>query len=190
MENNNVKLKRKVQLRRKESEPELVVTQENNDSKKSKTWLWILLGIIALGVIVYAILPKSDKNATESTAIANAATVVTEEAPSATQEQVATEEVNNDTVSDDTNAVPDETNKEAQESAQAKVETSVVNNEPTQPTSVASTSAPELSDDVQAEAMKVIRGDYGIGKKRKELLGSKYQTIQNRVNELKSEGIF
>ncbi len=38
--------------------------------------------------------------------------------------------------------------------------------------------------------MKVIRGEYGIGQERKDKLGAKYQPIQNRVNELKREGVF
>jgi hypothetical protein len=38
--------------------------------------------------------------------------------------------------------------------------------------------------------MKVIRGDYGDGEERKEKLGSNYQSIQSRVNELKREGVF
>lgn len=47
-----------------------------------------------------------------------------------------------------------------------------------------------VSNDIEAEAMKVIRGDYGIGQERKDRLGDKYQPIQNRVNELKREGVF
>ena len=47
-----------------------------------------------------------------------------------------------------------------------------------------------VSDDVETEALKVIRGDYGVGQERKDKLGEKYQPIQNRVNELKREGLF
>ncbi len=46
------------------------------------------------------------------------------------------------------------------------------------------------SEDVETEAMKVIRGDYGNVPERKERLGSRYQAIQNRVNELKRKGVF
>ena len=46
------------------------------------------------------------------------------------------------------------------------------------------------SFDVEAEALKTIRGDYGNNPQRKELLGDKYQRIQKRVNELKREGVF
>ena len=47
-----------------------------------------------------------------------------------------------------------------------------------------------ISNDIEAEAIKVIRGDYGLGQERKDKLGAKYQIIQSRVNELKREGIF
>lgn len=43
---------------------------------------------------------------------------------------------------------------------------------------------------VETEAIKVIRGDYGNNPERRRNLGSNYQTIQNRVNELKREGAF
>ncbi|MDE6577450.1 MAG: hypothetical protein K2J82_07115 [Muribaculaceae bacterium] len=47
-----------------------------------------------------------------------------------------------------------------------------------------------LNSDVEEEALKVIRGDYGNIPERKTKLGSKYQPIQNRVNQLKREGFF
>ena len=47
-----------------------------------------------------------------------------------------------------------------------------------------------VSDNVEQEAMNVIRGDYGNVPERREKLGSKYQEIQNRVNQLKKEGVF
>ena len=47
-----------------------------------------------------------------------------------------------------------------------------------------------VSNDVEAEALKVIRGEYGIGQERKNRLGNRYDAIQQRVNELKREGAF
>ncbi len=44
--------------------------------------------------------------------------------------------------------------------------------------------------DIEDTAMSVIRGNYGNGNTRKQNLGDKYQTIQNRVNQLKREGAF
>lgn len=46
------------------------------------------------------------------------------------------------------------------------------------------------SDNIEQEALNVIRGDYGNVPERRERLGSKYQEIQNRVNQLKREGAF
>lgn len=43
---------------------------------------------------------------------------------------------------------------------------------------------------VETEAIKVIRGDYGNNPERKKILGTNYQSIQNRVNELKRQGAF
>lgn len=47
-----------------------------------------------------------------------------------------------------------------------------------------------VSGDIEAEARKVIRGDYGIGQERKTKLGGQYSAIQARVNQLKREGAF
>lgn len=47
-----------------------------------------------------------------------------------------------------------------------------------------------ISDNIEQEALNVIRGDYGNVPERRERLGSKYQEIQNRVNQLKREGAF
>ena len=53
-----------------------------------------------------------------------------------------------------------------------------------------STLPSNISDNIEREAMKVIRGDYGNVPERREKLGNQFQTIQNRVNQLKKEGIF
>ena len=45
-------------------------------------------------------------------------------------------------------------------------------------------------ESINREALKVIRGDYGDGKVRRNQLGVNYKRIQNRVNELKRSGIF
>lgn len=46
------------------------------------------------------------------------------------------------------------------------------------------------SSDIEAEAMKVIRGEYGDGAERVRALGPKYADIQRRVNQLKAQGAF
>lgn len=50
--------------------------------------------------------------------------------------------------------------------------------------------ATNSADIINAEAMKVIRGEYGNIPKRKKLLGSRYQEIQSKVNQLKKDGAF
>lgn len=45
-------------------------------------------------------------------------------------------------------------------------------------------------DDIEKLAMEVIRGNFGNGQDRKDLLGENYQEIQDRVNQiLKSSGV-
>lgn len=53
-----------------------------------------------------------------------------------------------------------------------------------------STLPTNISDNIEQEALSVIRGDYGNVPERRERLGSKYQEIQNRVNQLKRKGAF
>lgn len=55
---------------------------------------------------------------------------------------------------------------------------------------VTTSPSPEVLSDIEQEAMKVIRGDYGVGQERKDKLGTQYRPIQNRVNQLKREGAF
>ena len=43
---------------------------------------------------------------------------------------------------------------------------------------------------VETQALKVIRGEYGNNPQRKSILGKDYSVIQNKVNELKRKGVF
>lgn len=186
MANSDVKLKHKVQLRKKVEEPEVLIDSEPTptpNEPKSKTWLWILLGVIVLGVIGYMLFSKSGEKAVETSeqeieAVAEPSvltdTTIVEEAE---QEEIVSEN-NNDVAN----------NPETQSSNAVETPATVDNTSNVSPSTSANVSS--VSNDVEAEAMKVIRGDYGIGQERKDKLGSKYQTIQSRVNELKREGIF
>lgn len=51
-----------------------------------------------------------------------------------------------------------------------------------------STSAP-VSGDVEENARRVIRGDFGNGQERKNKLGSSYSEIQGKVNEMYRQGL-
>lgn len=191
MANSDVKLKHKVQLRKKVEEPE--VLGNNGDIEpdptptpnepKSKTWLWILLGVIVLGVIGYMLLSKSGDKAAE-TSEQEIEAVAESSVP--TDTTIIEDAVDEEIVPENNNDVAN--NPETQSSNAVETPATVDNTSNVSPST--SANVPNVSNDVEAEAMKVIRGDYGIGQERKDKLGSKYQTIQSRVNELKREGIF
>lgn len=178
MANSDIKLKHKVQLRKKVEEP-----SPTPNEPKSKAWLWILLGVIVLGIIGYMLFSKSNDKVAET--------------PEQEIETVAEFSVPTDTIAiedaDIEGVAPNDGNEVASTSDTKNsnvVDTpATVDNTSTVPSST-QVNKPNVSNDVEAEAMKVIRGDYGIGQERKDKLGSKYLAIQSRVNELKREGIF
>lgn len=55
-------------------------------------------------------------------------------------------------------------------------------------TTTQETSTP-INDDVEENARRVIRGDFGNGQTRKDKLGSSYSEIQGRVNEMYRQGL-
>ncbi len=193
MANSDVKLKHKVQLRKKLEEPEVsgnngsiepdLTPTPTPNKPKSKNWLWILLGVIVFGVIGYIFFSKSGDKAAE-TSDQEAEVVVAPSEPTDTTIVEGTE--GEEIAPENDNEVAN--NPETQSSD--AVETPATVDNTSNGTPFTTVNVPNVSNDVEAEAMKVIRGDYGIGQERKDKLGSKYQTIQSRVNELKREGIF
>lgn len=193
MANSDVKLKHKVQLRKKvEEEPQPVVapypeptpTPEPENSKSNK-WIWWVVGVIVLCIIGYFLFSKSEKEQPAQTE-----TDVVEEISVIEGVDKATDQP--EVVQDEANA--EEASKAAQteqpaETPKAEAQAPVTNVVPEQ-TQPKATESASVSNDVEAEAMKVIRGEYGIGQERKDKLGAQYQPIQNRVNELKREGVF
>ena len=183
MANSDVKLKHKVQLRRKVEEPTdekpIVdpVPHSTRETSKSKMWIWVLVGIVVLLIIGYFIFTRSEN--TVQTPIEVESTFV----PSDTNESIKV-------TSEETKG----TEPKLSEENHTDIEDPSTSEAPTEPTPVTlpiNTSVTNnVSNDVEAEAMKVIRGDYGVGQERKNKLGERYQTIQNRVNELKHEGVF
>lgn len=191
MANSDVKLKHKVQLRKKVEEPAVAVETEHGNTptpykSSSKKWMWILLGVIALCVIGYFIFTKSgDTAVTESeqdTELVEETILPTDSVGN--QEEESTEEV----LPTHENEVSNNADDQNAKVNEAPATTDNNSNIATATTTVASNA--NVSNDVEAEAMKVIRGDYGVGQERKDKLGTKYETIQSRVNELKREGIF
>lgn len=189
MGNSEVKLRHKVQLRKKVEESQSVVEPEPSiapapipepESPKSNNWIWWIVAVIVLCVIGYFVFSKSDNE---------------QSAPAETEvvEETVADDSGNQT-DNPSEGVQDEANdQEAPEAAQTEQSAEV--SEPEANASMQSiqsnaVESPSVTNDLEAEAMKVIRGDYGVGQERKSKLGSKYQSIQNRVNELKREGVF
>lgn len=148
----------------------------------SKKWTWIILSIIAVCIVCFFIFSKSRDTAviepTQDTEIIDGSLVTIDSVP---EPEKATED-NLSTSKKDTSNNADDQNTKAYKAASIADNSNIA--------TPITTSNANVSNDVEAEAMKVIRGDYGLGQERKEKLGAKYQIIQSRVNELKREGIF
>lgn len=175
--------KRKFDLAKEVDEP--IVTLSGSDdpaggdagtnSKSRKIWLWFALVVVA-ALLAYLLWPTANDVA-EDQAVENV---------------MQPEDETTDSVTDEATATPD---ADAQSEGAAGIES-----EPTSTELPATTSeaAPKTNssnnatalDNVEAEALKVIQGDYGVGQERKNKLGTQYQAVQNRVNELKREGVF
>lgn len=108
-----------------------------------------------------------------------------------TQEQTGSSPVVDNNSVDSINEVGLE--KEAQpdlnESLKEKEGEVVVVEENSNPTIIENPPIP-ISSDIEKEALKVIRGEYGNNPIRKNKLGDDYQNIQNKVNEMKKAGVF
>lgn len=156
--------------------------------KKNNKWPWIIFAIIVLILLIWWLLPGKS---TESEPIVEKETLEEVSTPAENTEEVSDEAefpAEEDAVEE--NANNDESSNPS-EPVENTSETTTAPSAPQTTNNVATSNASSVvSNDVEAEAMKVIRGDYGIGQERKDKLGSKYQTIQSRVNELKREGIF
>lgn len=59
----------------------------------------------------------------------------------------------------------------------------------TQNTKPSSSTSVPVSGDVEENARRVIRGDFGNGQERKDKLGSSYSEIQDKVNEIYRQGL-
>jgi hypothetical protein len=177
----NVELKRKVTLKRK-----------SNDTSqlKSKWWLWLLL--LAMVAIVAILCVKNcssngDENA--GTTVEQPAVMPTEETPNAdaegiTDETTVLEKTATEGTADETITPQAETTP-----AVSKATTeSVLSTQPDVKTAGNNTFS-ILQGNLEEKALRVIRGDFGNGVERKHALGSEYNAIQQRVNEMYREGI-
>jgi len=156
--------------------------------KKNKKWLWIILAIIVVILLIWWLLPGKS---TDSEPVIEEETIeeVTTSVDS-TEKVSENEEIPVGDEAEEENVNNDETSAASEPVVNTPVATSV----PAAPQSTInandSNATSLVSNDVEAETLKVIRGKYGIGQERKNKLGNKYEAIQRRVNELKREGAF
>lgn len=171
-------------------------TSVNNNSQQSteapkgnKKWLWILL-LIAVLTLAWWLMSRNDDSAKPGNITPESN--ITEQADPSNEGQISD--------SDTTSAAPCQTEID-NEPKEAGDDQDKVNQEPSvttpaQPSSPVATTpdtktklttTANISNDIEAEARKVIRGDYGCYPERKEALGSKYSEVQARVNQLMNE---
>lgn len=214
MADSDVKLKHKVQLRKKVEEqvdatPDQAPIQEPvpvpetvpTGIRKTNWWLYICGGIVIIGLIIWLFCEMAwkDKHQGNEGLMANQTLnenpVNIEENNENQQEEInlpVNEEenisanINEPTVEDNSNTDSPIEPQEVTQSVNSVSPTSTT----TSTTSNVSNSNVIVSNDVEKEAMKVIHGDYGDGQERKDKLGDKYHDIQSRVNELKRQGVF
>ena len=171
--------------------------EETSSGSNNLKWLWIALAVIIIGLLIWWFIPSSNFNGQEVSDNTVPENVIT------TSDEHS--DINNDGVSVSEEVEPvveeevqsEEVVVETPEQEVTKSEVAPANSTSTpKPTTTSSNSTnnsitnASVSNDIEAEALKVIRGDYGIGQERRNKLGSQYQAIQNRVNELKREGVF
>lgn len=177
--------KRKFDLTKDTDEPVVVSKLETGVSggkeKSSKRWLWIMGIIILVVLLALWLWPSSTTSEVIDKETVEEVTAPADETTDTVTNVTTTSEDQTDTNVSGKEEVNAETNPVATSSAPNTTSSS--------PVAMPATTA-TISNDIEAEAFKVIRGDYGVGQERKERLGSQYQAIQKRVNELKREGVF
>lgn len=166
------------------SEPRQSGSESQNGGKK---WLWVVIAVIVVALLAFFLLRGCGKG---DDAVVQPATPEPAESEFV-QSQPAPEAVSPDAAT----AQPDAAQEQQPEAAAAQPDEAPAAEpaaepaapaEPAQPARAAKPSAPARSfdGDVEAMALRVIRGDFGNNPDRRQKLGDDYQVIQNRVNEL------
>lgn len=188
MADKEIRIKRKVTLKRKKPP-----TPPPPPPPPSKGWMWWAVAaavvVVAGGVWYFAARDNGRDTQQEQTALATTAPVDT--ANDTLAEEAAMQE-GGEVASGSIPQTADADAVQPSEAEPAATATAPGNDKPAvtaadkQPAAAKATPTGDIED----TAMNVIRGNYGNGNVRKQNLGDKYQTIQNRVNQLKREGAF
>lgn len=165
---------------------EKLFTPEDFDKPTEKKWYQskgtiIVLVLIAIAIIVGLVIYSSSDKPNKGTQSTQSNEPIVESVASASPMveavdsviETAPESVQTNVEQDDTSlSNPIEKVKPKETSVETKSTTATV------------------TDSTESEALKVIHGDYGNVPQRKELLGTRFNEIQARVNQLKREGKF
>lgn len=141
---------------------------------------WIIIavtGVLAILAILFSLIDSDSNNQPQST-------VIDSTCGSEMQDSVMTKEVVEDSYS-----ITDGTNQAKESFDEPTTDKPTVSIEATGKIAEPISNTDKVSN-LETEALKVIRGDYGNNPERRRNLGSNYQFIQNRVNELKRQGAF
>ena len=167
------------------------------EGKSGKKWLGIVVAIavVAIAVLAWWLWPSSGDSDSVAQAETGTEAAVEETGsdntvhagqPAEGQDEEPVGDQADEPVADD--PAEETADEPAEETADEPVQSNprVAQTQPVQ-----SAAAPaSVSGDIETEAYNVIRGDYGNGRERMEKLGSRYQEIQSRVNELYRQGNF
>jgi hypothetical protein len=162
------------------------LSQENN--KKSKTWLFALIGLVLLGGAWYFLTDsKSNKDVVNDTS--NIPTV--QSTAGAEPSSNETNGLSGATTDTTTNAI---SNSSSAQETTANAESANSTNENTKINNNSSVSKTKSNNNdssnsvsqgtIEEKAKQVINGVFGNGVDRKRALGDEYAAIQARVNEL------
>ena len=201
-----VELKKKVTLKTKIAETATQnqqTTQQSNPSsngKGKKLGMFIVLVVIAV-LAFFLLKPDNSGNnvsvsspTTLETVAQNADNVQKQETEQPISESTSNEESTTVVKEDKSNNEADNNNdnKSAtvskEEKAQSTTETRTKTKEVTSKTTQKENEIP-VGSSIEEKAKLVIRGDFGNGEERKIRLGSEYSAIQNKVNEMYTNGL-
>lgn len=151
--------------------------------KKSNTGK-VIGGLVAAAIIAgifFFINNKESENGNDNTQT-EAITHNTEESYANTTSSTTPAKANDNQVAEQPAKREPATIAEPAKPAQSKPAT-------TETTKSFSTTSAPVSGDVEENARRVIRGDFGNGQERRDKLGSSYYEIQGKVNEMYRQGL-
>lgn len=154
--------------------PATVATE--SEEKSSKKWLLWVVAIIVIFLLAWWLWLSTTSEIVEKNTVEEVSAPNDETSDAQGEKTVPSETESSSATTPSTPTTP---------STQASIPAST----PSASVTMSETTT-NISNNIEAEALKVIHGDYGVGQERKDKLGSQYQAIQNRVNELKREGAF